>query len=76
MTVLTVERKGRNISWDDDHPKSAQIYKWLKYLSPGYVEYLLQFGCDPHCSACRDTRCENAGHGDDACAAFKYGEEW
>lgn len=75
---LKVTRKGKKltISWDSKHPKADRIEKWLQHLSPGYVEYLLQFGYDPHCSACRDSSCENCGMGDDACPAFKFGQKW
>ena len=79
MTVLKVteERVGLRIRFSANHPKVKQIQEWLDNgLSPGYVEYLLKAGRDPHCSACRDWECENVGNGDDACRGFKYGERW
>ncbi len=77
-TVLRVKKvnKEYKISFPAKHPKRKQIEKWLGRLSPGYTEYLLQFGDDPHCSACRDKDCENMGMGDDACRAFKFGLDW
>lgn len=54
----------------------ADIALMLQRMSPGYIEYILQFGTDPHCNACRDKKCENQGNGDDACQAFKFGEKW
>ncbi len=79
-TILKVKDIGggkQEISWPPKHPKAKQIREWLdRKLSPGYVEYLLQFGVDPHCGACRDTKCENVGRGDDACGAFKFGLKW
>jgi len=76
--VLNVVKKGEElkISWPSKHPKSASIKKWLNSLSPGYVEYLLQTGEDPHCSNCQDFECMNNGSGDDACSAFKIGNDW
>lgn len=78
MTILSVKIKGKNceVSWPADHPNTKKIDKWLKNVSPGYTEYLLLDKGDPHCSACRDTGCENMGMGDDACRAFKFGEKW
>jgi len=79
MTILKVERvdaEHQRVSYPADHPKKKDIERWLGYLSPGYVEFLLKRGCDPHCSACRAEDCENVGMGDDACPAFKFGEEW
>jgi hypothetical protein len=80
-TVLKVKKVGKNqvsVSYPKDHPKAERIEKWLDYLSPGYIEYLLQTNDmhGPHCSACRDFDCENHGMGDDACPAFKYGARW
>jgi len=78
-TILTVTPSGPNtlsISYPTNHEKAEKIEKWLQRLSPGYTEYLLQFGQDPHCNACRDTECENVGMGDDACHGFKFGQEW
>jgi len=78
MTVLTVEKKpeGLLVSFPKNHPKAKQIDAWLKNVSPGYTEYLIKHGCDPHCSACRADDCDNVGMGDDACAGFMWGEEW
>lgn len=80
MTVLTVTPAGEGkvtISYPADHPMVTKIEKWLKNVSPGYTEYLIKSdGQDPHCNSCRDFECENQGNGDDACRAFKYGEEW
>ena len=78
MSILQVKKKGKRIeiSWPKGHPQGEQIEKWLKRMSPGYVEYLLKFGTDPHCSACRDDKCPSVGNGDDACPAFMYGEKW
>jgi hypothetical protein len=79
LTVLNVEKAEGDkltVSYPPNHPKAERIKEWLKYLSPGYVEYLVQFGEDPHCTACRDAKCENRGMGDDACPGFKFGEEW
>ena len=78
MSILKVKIQGDkfNVSYPANHPKVDKIEGWLKHLSPGYIEYLLQFDKDPHCNACRDGACENAGMGDDACPAFQYGEEW
>ena len=78
-TILKVKPTANgqlNVSWASKHPKSKDIEKWLKHLSAGYVEYLLQFDADPHCNACRETECENVGGGDDACRAFKFGLKW
>jgi len=78
-TILTVTPSGPdtfNISYPTNHEKAENIEGWLKHLSPGYTEYLLQFSHDPHCNACRDTECENIGMGDDACPGFKFGLEW
>lgn len=79
MTVLKVEKvKGNklNISYPANHPKKKDIERWLTYLSPGYTEFLIQTGHDPHCNSCRDYCCENVGMEDDACPAFKYGDKW
>jgi len=79
MTVLNVvesENEKLTISWPKGHDKSDKIEKWLKYLSPGYVEWLLKNIGEPHCENCRDFECENIGNGDDACRAFKFGETW
>lgn len=79
MTVLEVTVKGKQqeISYPADHPKAAKIKKWFANgLSAGYVEYLLTFDKDPHCNACRDTKCESVGNGDDACRGFMFGELW
>ena len=79
MTILTVKKvdaKRQTVSYPADHPKKEDIERWLGYLSPGYTEYMLKFGVDPHCSACRATDCDNVGNGDDACRGFMYGEEW
>jgi len=78
-TTLKVKKVGKNqieTSWKPNHPKSDQIDSWLQHLSPGYVEYLLQFGNDPHCNACRDGGCEMQGTGNDACTGFKFGARW
>lgn len=77
-TTLKVKKQGKQyqITFPSNHPKADKIDKWLQHLSPGYVEYLLQFGQDPHCSACRDCGCDNVGMGDDACPAFKFGARW
>lgn len=82
MSVLKVKitGKGKNekltVSYPKNHPKAARIAKWLEYLSPGYVEYLLAYDTDPHCNACRATDCDNVGMGDDACPGFMWGEKW
>ena len=78
MTILRVKKFGDafEVSWPTDHKEASNIQGWLNNVSPGYVEWLLQFGKDPHCSNCRDIECENVGNGDDACPAFKWGEEW
>jgi len=78
-TILTVKSAGKDklsISYPKNHPKAEKIKKWLSYLSPGYVEWLLQVGSDPHCSNCRAMDCENVGMGDDACPGFQFGEDW
>ena len=79
MSVITVKSAGKGkvtIAYPANHPKAKDIERWLEYLSAGYVEFLLRFGYDPHCTACRDEKCENCGNGDDACEAFKYGDKW
>ena len=79
MTVLTVKKvdeKQCSVGYPANHPKKKDIERWLSHLGPGYVEYLLKHGCDPHCTACRATDCDNVGNGDDACPGFMYGEEW
>ncbi len=45
-TVLGVKKKRNNkleVSWPANHPKFGEIVRWLKQLSPGYVEYILRF---------------------------------
>ena len=79
MTALKIEKLKDNklsISWKANHPKEKEIKRWLSYLSPGYVEFLPQFGHDPHCGSCRDAECPDIGSSSDACPAFKYGENW
>lgn len=76
LRVKKVEGDKLQISYPAKHPKKDRIEKWLKYLSPGYIEYLLHFGDDPHCTACRDVDCEAVGLGDDACRGFKFGLDW
>jgi hypothetical protein len=79
MSVLKVKFLGKNklsVSYPADHPKANDIKRWLTYLSAGYTEFLIRFGYDPHCDACRDSECENCGNGDDACSGFKYGDKW
>lgn len=79
MSVLKVKKVAGNklnVSYPKNHPKAEKIDGWLKHLSPGYVEYLLAHGTDPHCSACRATDCDNVGMGDDACSGFMWGEKW
>ena len=75
---LRVKKSGNkvSVSWKSNHPKSAKINAWLKYLSPGYVEYLLRYDNDPHCNACRAKDCDNVGRGDDACPGFIFGNSW
>lgn len=79
MTTLEVKKSKDNkltISWKANHPKNKEIENWLAHLSPGYTEFLLKFGHDPHCENCRDAECPDIGSGNDACPAFKYGEVW
>ena len=81
MTVLQVTNLGHGrvkVSYPTKpESRMRKIEAWIKAgLSAGYIEYLLRFGVEPHCSACRDRTCENVGNGDDACKAFKYGDEW
>jgi len=79
MTILRVKVVGKNweVSYPTNHEQVEDIKRWLSYeLSPGYVEWLLHMGKDPHCSNCRDMECDNIGNGDDACKAFMYGEKW
>ncbi len=77
LKVKNINDEEQEIRYPSNHPKIEKIRAWIDNgLSPGYIEYLLQFGVDPHCNACRDTGCENAGRGDDACRAFKFGLEW
>ena len=64
------------VTYPKGHPREPDIRRWLTYLSPGYVEYLLQHETDPHCRDCGDVECENVGHGDDACKGFRIGKEW
>jgi len=76
MSIMKIESKGVDtltVSYPPNHPKADKIKKWLEYLSVGYIEYLLQFGEDPHCSACRASDCDNVGMGDDACRGFIFG---
>ncbi len=77
-TLLTVKAIGDElqINWPPNHAKADKIKNWLSYLSPGYVEWLLRFGKDPHCSNCRDMGCDNIGNGDDACQGFKFSQNW
>ena len=80
MSILTVkinhETDTMRVSFPANHQKHEQIKKWLTYLSAGYVVWLLRYGKDPHCSNCRDIACDNIGNGDDACPAFRWGEDW
>ena len=83
MTILKVKDIGngqQTVSYPTaghGDKTGADIALMLQNVSPGYVEYILQTGeSHVHCSACRDMDCENQGNGDDACRAFKYGEDW
>lgn len=78
MSILTVKLNGdtASVTWPLNHVRADKVEKWLNRLSLGYVEWLLRFGRDPHCSNCRDMRCDNVGMGDDACPAFKFGTKW
>ena len=80
MTILEVKDLGEGklqVTYPEDQQKKDDIERWLKNVSPGYVEYLLNSnGQDPHCNSCRDFGCENQGMGDDACRGFKFGEAW
>jgi len=76
VTEINDETGEIKLNYPSDHPKAEQIEGWLQRLSPGYIEYLLQFGTDPHCNACKDIECENIGMGDDACPGFQFGEKW
>jgi hypothetical protein len=76
---ITLVERGRKtfIRYPKNIPQAKDIKRWIRIgLSAGYMTYLLKFGEDPHCSACRDAGCENRGHGDDACEGFKYGDRW
>jgi hypothetical protein len=78
MTTLKVKvyKDRMDVTYPADHKQKDDIERWLKNLSPGYAEWMLQVGSDPHCSNCRDMKCENFGRGDDACPAFQFGEKW
>ena len=78
-TVLHVEvnEDTFTIDYPDNHKQVDDIKRWFSYnLSPGYVEWMLKVGSDPHCTNCRDISCENFGNGDDACCGFQFGEKW
>ena len=80
MTILNAKMldDGRmEVSYPGNHKRVDDIERWLSYeLSPGYIEWLLKTGVDPHCTNCRALDCENFGRGDDACKAFQFGEKW
>ena len=77
--ILKVKKEGKKltVSFPADHPKADKIDEMLGRLSPGYVEYYIQHGTDPHCPECRNHKCPDFGQsGDDACSAFKIGSIW
>jgi hypothetical protein len=79
MTILHVVQNGKKltVTYPANHKQADDIERWFSYeLSPGYIEWMLQVGSDPHCTNCRDMDCENFGNGDDACKGFKFGEKW
>ena len=80
MSILKVTEHKEQllVSYPSDYSKEKveKIKKWLQHLSPGYVEHLLKFNEEPHCSSCRDMSCEDVGSGNDACPGFKYTEKW